>query len=214
MVKKVIPQRAGSVLSEIKKTPKAVSFDYSQMHPCWRIGHFDYCSKWGLNNLGRFKFVYTEELLEIVTNFGDEDLNSALESLDGRLCSIKEFWQDFENIYTKHIPITLVNCIERNFVCNAFIEKVYPKLKIYEENTWDEIRMYSHRRGQDSVSNNHYVSIQKLNKEAQDRLVELGYSDRSEIYSLRLEGKIRIYGFREMNFLDIIWVDLEHEIYK
>ena len=149
---------------------------------------------WDVSNL------YIQKRLEIVTNFGDEDLNSALESLDGRLCSIKEFWQDFENIYTKHIPITLVNCIEQNFVCNAFIEKVYPKLKIYEENTWDEIRLYSHRRGQDSVSNNHYVSIQKLNKEAQDRLVELGYSDRSEIYSLRLEGKIRIYGFREMNF--------------
>lgn len=214
MAKKVIPQRAGNVLLGIEKTPKAVSFDYSQMHPCWRIGHFDYGGKWGLNNLGRFKFVYSEELLEIVTDFGDEDLNAALESLDGNLCSIKEFWQNFEYIYAKHIPITLVNCIEQNFVRNAFLEKIYPKLKIYEDNTWDEIRQYSHRKGRDSVSNNHYVSIQNLNKEAQDRLVELGYSDRSEIYSLRLEGKIRIYGFREMNFLDIIWVDLEHEIYK
>lgn len=213
MAKKVIPQKAGNTL-EIKKTPKAVLVDYSQMHPCWRIGHFDYCSKWGLKNLGRFKFVYTEKILEIVTNFGDEDLHATLGSLDGRFCSIKEFWQSFENLYTKHIPVTLVNCIEQNFVYNAFLEKIYPKLKIYEENTWDEIRQYSHRRGHDSVSNNHNVSIQNLSKEAQDRLVELGYSDRSEIYSLRLEGKIRIYGFREMNFLDIIWVDLEHEIYK
>ena len=59
-----------------------------------------------------------------------------------------------------------------------------------------------------------WSDVADMYEEAQDRLNTIGYSDRDEIYSLRLEGTIRVYGFREMNYLDIIWIDLNHEIYK
>ncbi len=215
MPSKSIPQSAGVSQSRINKNPSAISPDYSQTHPCWRIGHFDYEGKWGLNNLGQVKFIYTAEMLNIISDIDDNCLHSALDGLNNkRYPSIEKFWNDLKNCYHNQITISLIKCIEKTFVKNAFIEKIYPKLQAFEENTWDEIRLYSHRKKDKAASNNHNVSIQELDKEAQERLNELGYSDRSEIYSLRLEGKIRIYGFREMNFLDIIWVDLDHEVYK
>ena len=63
------------------------------------------------------------------------------------------------------------------------------------------------------VSNNHDDDISKLGKTAQLRLKELGYTDYDKIYSLRLEGKIRIFGFRTQNYMDIVWVDLDHSVY-
>ena len=215
MANKSIPQSAGTSILNLSKRPTAFSYDYSQTYPCWRIGHFDFSGKWGINNLGKFRFVYTAEMLEIVATKDDNNLSSTLDKLNNKqFASIKVFWNDFKREYSQDIPISLVECIEKTFIYNAFVEKIYPKLQTFEENTWDEIRQYSHRKKDKSASNNHFVSIQDLSKEAQERLNELGYSDRSEIYSLRLEGTIRIYGFREMNYMDIIWVDLNHEVYK
>lgn len=215
MAKKTIPQSAGNAHTDNKKTPTAITIDYLQTYPCWRIGNFDYKSKWGLNNLGKFKFTYSEAMLNIVISVDNERLNVALENLDSRYySSLEAFWSDFKRNYSEEdIPINLIECIEKEAMNNAFVEKIYPKLKSFENNTWDEIRKYSHRKKDKSVSNNHNVSISKLCKDAQDRLIELGYSDYSEIYSLRLEGTIRLYGFRKMNYLDIIWVDLDHEVY-
>ena len=45
-----------------------------------------------------------------------------------------------------------------------------------------------------------------------DIVEELKYNE-DYIFSLRLEGKVRIYGFRIQNYLEILWVDLNHEIY-
>lgn len=215
MAKKTIPLSAGSANTDSKKTPTAITTDYMQTYPCWRIGNFDYKGKWGLNNLGKFKFTYSEVMLNIVVSIGDERLNEALENLDSRhYPSLGAFWTDFRRIYSEeNIPVNLIDCIEKEAMNNVFAEKIYPKLKSFENNTWDEIRQYTHRKKDKSVSNNHNVLISKLCKEAQDRLIDLGYSDYSEIYSLRLEGTIRIYGFRKMNYLDIIWVDLAHEVY-
>ena len=41
---------------------------------------------------------------------------------------------------------------------------------------------------------------------------ELKLDDIDEIYSLRLEGKLRVFGLRELNCLRILWIDREHEI--
>lgn len=62
-------------------------------------------------------------------------------------------------------------------------------------------------------SNNHPVQVCDLCEKARNRLVDLKLDDNDELYSLRLEGTIRIYGIRKENYLDIIWVDLNHEVY-
>lgn len=194
-----------------KRSPSSVTPDFQSHHPCWRFGNFDIDSKWGLKSLlGRFKFEYSHTILEIVVRLNLEELNSCLEELDGKeFDNVEDFWEAI-NVKISSVPVEAIKEISNFLFRNNFFEKIYPKLKIYENNTWEEIRQYSHGNGK---SNNHNVSIMNLCKEARDRLDKMGYSDRSEIYSLRLEGKIRIYGFKEMNYLDIIWVDLNHEIY-
>lgn len=207
-----IPSGASANSGNNKRLPTSITPDFQLYHPCWRFGNFDIDSKWGLKSLlGKFRFSYTEELLNAVFNLNLERLNDVLTQLDGNeFETIEDFWSSL-TICETDLPISILKHISNSLFRNAFFEKIYPKLKIFENNTWEEIRLYTH--GKNNKSNNHNVSIQNLCKEARDRLDELGYSDRSEIYSLRLEGKIRIYGFKELNYLDIIWVDFNHEIY-
>lgn len=211
MARKIPASAGNNQENKSKKNPISNAPDFQSYHPCWRFGNFDFGSKWGLVNLlGKFKFIYTEDLLS-------EIINSNLDSLDKILTNIngKEF-ETLDNLWSHinqcghTVSIEIIRLISKSLSRTVFFDKIYPKLQTYEKNTWDEIRLYSHGNGK---SNNHNVSIQNLCKEAQDRLEYLGFSDRSEIYSLRLEGKIRIYGFKELNYLDIIWVDLSHEIY-
>ena len=75
---------------------------------------------------------------------------------------------------------------------------------------WGFIERAQH--GKSGKSKNHFVNVEDLSKEARDRLSELGIND-DQLYSLRLDGLSRIYGIRELNVLEIIWIDLSHEIY-
>ena len=210
---KTIPNSAGSI-KDRTKTPTATEYDFTQTNPCWRIGHFDRNGRWGLNNLTPFKFHFTEELIEATANSNINKLYDALDALDKKTFdTVDDFWKSFSNVCTDAIPVDVVQLLEKEFVRCAFVEKIWPKLISFEDNTWDEIRQFSHKKKDKMVSNNHFVSVGKLKKEAQERLEELGYSDRSEIYSLRLDSTQRIYGFRELNYLDIIWVDLDHSVY-
>lgn len=206
-----IPQSATNIEIKGKQLPSNVGPDFQTFHPCWRLGNFDMEGKWGLRSLlGKFKFYYTEDLLNEVADLNLNALNDILTALDNKeFDTIDDFWSKLDGSKIS-LPVSVIKHISNSLFRNAFFEKIYPKLKEFETNTWDEIRQYSHGKGK---SNNHNVSIKNLCKEARDRLEELGFSDRSEIYSLRLEGKIRIYGFKELNYLDIIWVDFYHEIY-
>lgn len=217
MIPKQIPNSVKNTPENNNKRPIANSPNFSTYYPCWRLGHFDIESKWGLSSLlGEFTFNYTTDLMSSVLVMMDEELNTALEQVNNNtFTNIHDFWSKIENLYNNSLPPKIIREIEEGLTRNVFFKKIYPKLKTYENNTWDEIRQYTHRgKGNANKSNNHFVSIDKLSKEAQERLNILGFSDRSEIYSLRLEGKIRIYGFRELNYMDIIWIDLNHEIYS
>lgn len=75
----------------------------------------------------------------------------------------------------------------------------------FEKRTW---RMLLN----DSSKQNHLVSVQKLCKEAQERLNSLKlYTD--EIVQLRVGSTKRIFGIVEDGVVSIIWFDLNHEIY-
>lgn len=206
-----IPQSAANAESKGKQVPLNIGPDFQTFHPCWRFGNFDLSSKWGLKSLlGKFKFSYTEDLLKEVVELNLDALNDKLTALDNKeFDTVDDFWSKLHSSDIS-LPVSVIKHISNSLFRNAFFEKIYPKLKIFEANTWEEIRQYSHGNGK---SNNHNVSVKNLCKEARDRLEELGFSDRSEIYSLRLEGKVRIYGFKELNYLEIIWIDFNHEVY-
>lgn len=206
-----IPDSAASGIISRKKIPQFTIHDFRSYPPCWRLGHFDIESRWGMNSLlGDFTFIVSNDLEEYALE-NDDDLVRAIDSMSGnRFVTLEYFWNRFSQIYGKDIPSDVVKevsiCIKRLF----FLEKLLPKLRDLENSTWEIIDRATHDNGR---SSNHNDSVANLSKEAQDRLSELNFSDRSEIYSLRLENKIRIFGFREMNYLDIIWVDTNHEVY-
>ena len=74
-----------------------------------------------------------------------------------------------------------------------------PKLQSYEQQTWGEIE----------GKKNHFIDVETLNKCAQDRLEELKIIE-DQIFSLRLNGSLRIYGLRPKSALIILWYDNNH----
>jgi hypothetical protein len=89
-------------------------------------------------------------------------------------------------------------------------EDIYPKLDSYESMTWQEI--LSATGGRSHGNNSHNIPISELIKEARDRLAEINLDDVDELFSLRLEGKIRIWGMLDNDALKILWYDPKHEI--
>lgn len=208
-----IPKSADRNNPPKKAIPSYTVHDFMHYSPCWRIGHFDMEGRWGLKSLlGDFVFKASRDLENLVLDVNDDSLIKAVDTLNNKhFDSIDDFWNRFSVIAQNEIPITIIRSINTSLARNSFIEKIFPKLKSFENSTWDELNRATH---DDGSSSNHNDSIQDLTKEAQDRLDELKFSDRSEIYSLRLENTVRIWGFRELNYLDIIWVDPNHEVYK
>jgi hypothetical protein len=91
-----------------------------------------------------------------------------------------------------------------------FEKELFPKLKNFENNNWEEIERQTH--GRENKSKHHSVTIDKIIREAQNRLNELNLNDIDELFSLRLDGKFRIWGIRKFGYLQILWLDPEHEI--
>lgn len=213
MARKPIPQSAVTITSK-DKVPISADIDYAGSHPCWRISNFDKDGPWGINSLIQFSFQYTEVILQIIADSNMDELSNAFDEIDGKGFSGRhDFWERLQNKCSKEIPISLIDKIEDVICRNIFFDKIYPKLKSFESNTWDEIRLQSHKSKGKMKSNNHPVQVGDLCEKARNRLVDLKLDDNDELYSLRLEGTIRIYGIRKENYLDIIWVDLNHEVY-
>lgn len=206
-----IPDSASSNKPQ-ERTPKAIVPSFGDDTPSWKIGHFDMESKWGIQVLGQFSFNYSEDLLAKVLELEDNDLNLAFEQINGKaFCNVNDLWLRIDSLYKGTLSPDLIKTINKSLSAHFFYLKIYPKLKVFEEMTWNKIAQITH--GKKNKTNNHFVPIKNLIKDARDRLSELGFSEETEIYSLRLEGTIRIYGFRRKNYLDIIWIDPIHEIY-
>lgn len=81
-------------------------------------------------------------------------------------------------------------------------KEVLSKLRAFETMTWPEIE----RAG------SHYVECSRLIKDAQVRLAELHLDDFDQLFSLRLQGKPRMWGLRIGNVFSVLWWDPEHAI--
>ena len=207
---KSIPNSAAAI-GALNKTPIARAVDYANTYPCWRISNFDKDGPWGLNSLLNFTFHYNHSTYQAVYNSGLNAIDNALEQLKGKQISNREeFWDKVRSLCTCDIPVEIVEKIEDEIICNVFTEKIYPKLLQFESMTWDEIRQQTH--GSRGKSSSHNIDVDDLYPEAKERLKILKYDDRDKIYSLRLEGTVRIFGFKELNYLDIIWIDLNHKV--
>lgn len=80
---------------------------------------------------------------------------------------------------------------------------VIPKLSNFERQKWKEIMQ--------DKKHNHWINSSQFIKAAQDRIIEKKwYYD--ELFSLRLGGRMRLFGYIENGIYYIIWYDENHEI--
>jgi len=79
---------------------------------------------------------------------------------------------------------------------------VLDKLKGFERMSWPEI----------GSSGSHFIPLNMIVKEARQRLVELNLDDTDELYSLRVSGKVRLWGLRSNDKFSLLWWDPDHEI--
>lgn len=82
--------------------------------------------------------------------------------------------------------------------------RVLGRLRSFESMTWTEI---------EQGTGSHFVACDQIISEAHKRLEQLRLDDIERLFSLRMEGKPRIWGIRVGNILRIIWWDAEHKIY-
>lgn len=95
---------------------------------------------------------------------------------------------------------------------NSYIQPncVLAKLAEYESMTWREIKQKTY--GDKNKTCNHFITdLSKLHAYAKKRLEELHITE--NFFSLRLEGKVRIYGLLQNRVFEIMWYDNKHEIY-
>lgn len=191
-----------------KEAKTAVSTNYQELHPAWGISFLDIEGQWGYQSFNEtFEVSISKASLDEVCN--NDSLFDVLSEFEGKeFSSLKAFFNKLATIdgwEAKYFPV-LSDVIKKSY----FIKELYPKLKSYESNTWREIEEMKY--GSRSKTKNHPISIDRLSKEAKERLKELKYDDLDEIYSLRLTGKLRVFGKREHNILHIIWVDQGHDV--
>lgn len=91
-------------------------------------------------------------------------------------------------------------CQER--LADRFWDKIFPKLREFEKMTWGQILLEGKKQ-------NHSIVPEKLNKCARDRLIELRV-EAEAIYSLRLGGTLRLYGYMNGATYSILWYDEDH----
>lgn len=82
--------------------------------------------------------------------------------------------------------------------------EVMARLRMFESMTWTAI---------EQSTRSHFVNTEGLIKKAQDRLTELRQDDVDELFSLRVNGKSRVWGIRSENILKVLWWDPSHEVY-
>ena len=90
-----------------------------------------------------------------------------------------------------------------NIGADEFENEVIPKIKNFESNTW----------GQILGDKSHEVSVNDISRDAYKRLVQLNLEDIESLVSLRLTGRKRIWGIRNVAVFKFLWWDPEHAVY-
>ena len=83
-------------------------------------------------------------------------------------------------------------------------DTLLPYLKQIETQTWGQI--FSDEK------KNHYVPVSNFINEAKKRLEAMKIFE-DELFSLRIQGKIRLYGLIIEGIYYVLWYDNQHEIY-
>lgn len=100
---------------------------------------------------------------------------------------------------------------EWGFCHEQFDSEIMEKLESFESMTWAEILEASGGKSRGKGNNNHFIEIENLHKTARQRMEKLKIIT-DEVFSLRVNGKTRLYGLLDDGTFSIIWLDRNHEI--
>lgn len=78
------------------------------------------------------------------------------------------------------------------------------KFKDTERRTWSDIM--------NSQDRDHPIDAEQLAGFAQQRLIDLRFEEYDPLWSIRFTSKCRLWGFKDGNILNVIWLDPNHEI--
>lgn len=87
------------------------------------------------------------------------------------------------------------------------LAEIRSKLASLENSTWNEILVGSKKQ-------NHFISVEDLEPEAQRRLRELRMDDIDQVLSLRLSGEERVFGVKYDIAVSLLWWDPKHHVCK
>ncbi len=199
---------------EVVKTPRSIESPakYKEFPISWQLSHIDDDGRWGLNIFKKhFTFSITNNLLSELKSDINNDLYDAISDLnDKTFDSIHDFLFKLEIKSKGHISTLEQRIIIKSIQENFFWTEIYPKLRHFESQTWSKIE--KELFGSRSKTKHHSVNISQIIPEARKRLEQLQLDDIDELFSIRLSGKLRIWGIRHWSYLRILWIDLEHEI--
>lgn len=94
--------------------------------------------------------------------------------------------------------------------CDVVSDELFKKLKGFEGIKWKDI--ISTSGGRKNGNNHHSIDFSDMIKEAQDRAEEIRIAEYGQLFSLRLAGKVRLFGILQDGVFSIVWFDHEHEI--
>lgn len=84
----------------------------------------------------------------------------------------------------------------------TLLRELWQRLRDFESMSWTDIEH----------AGSHNVATDKLCAAARQRLEELQQDDVDDLFSLRITGRRRVWGFREANVLRLLWWDPEHQV--
>lgn len=90
----------------------------------------------------------------------------------------------------------------KNRLADSFWEMLLPKMREFESMTLAEIFVVAKKQ-------NHGIDVTELSAAAAARLAEL-HTEAESVHSLRLGGKLRLYGVLGGSVYSIIWYDDDH----
>ena len=92
----------------------------------------------------------------------------------------------------------------------SVLKQMLDKLESFESMTWGEIEKKVDKGGQ---RQNHAILMEKVCKEARDRLKKLNLLDFGNLYQLRFSGEKRLWGIRDAEVMHVLWWDPYHTVY-
>lgn len=118
---------------------------------------------------------------------------------------------DPESFYKRHLVWKFSKCdfdpsckwsFSKERLHDTFWDTILPCLIEKESKTLSEIFIVAKK-------SNHPIEVSTLNKDARDRIAAM-HLEAEAIHSIRIMGKIRIYGYLVGNEYHILWYDDDH----